>query len=120
MYRGEMPAGKDRQAPVEDPYPQSGYGFSSLLSEQDGPVWIGWTLATPVVQQEHKMGRRFTVLDNFKSDETQSEYVAGMSYESQDGDKVSKLIDKWIKDGKVREGGPVSEVSGSDAPESKE
>ena len=61
------------------------------------------------------MGRRFTVLDNFVSDETMSEYVAGMSYEARDEDtKLLGLIDKWIKDGKVREGGPEAIVSGSD------
>lgn len=58
------------------------------------------------------MGRRFTVLEDFKSEETASEYVAGMSYESQDGDKVSELIDQWIKEGKVREGGPEAQVTG--------
>jgi len=108
MYRGELPTGKDRQAALDgDPYAQ-GYGSSTTLVETtNGPVWIGMT--------EQKMGRRFTVIDNFKSEETQSEYVAGLSYEGHEGDKVTGLIDKWIKEGKVREGGPISEVSGGDS-----
>jgi hypothetical protein len=60
------------------------------------------------------MGRRFTVLDNFTSEELKSDYVAGLSYEARDEDTILLgLIDKWIKDGKVREGGPESEVSGT-------
>ncbi len=64
------------------------------------------------------MGRRFTVLDNFTSDELKSEYVAGLSYEARDEDAVLLgLIDAWIDEGKVREGGPESIVSGGDQPE---
>jgi uncharacterized protein YrzB (UPF0473 family) len=68
------------------------------------------------------MGRRFTVIDNFTSEEFQCEYVAGLSYEARDEDeKLLGLIDKWIEEGKVREGGPESSVSGTaeviDAPE---
>jgi len=60
------------------------------------------------------MGRRFTVLEGFFSDETRSEYVEGLSYEAQEGDTVTDLIDGWIKEGKVREGGPEAQVTGSD------
>ncbi len=62
------------------------------------------------------MARVFTVLDNFVSEELHSEYVAGLSYQAGDGDKLLlSLIDKWIKQGKVREGGPSSTITGGDA-----
>ena len=57
---------------------------------------------------------RFTVIDNFTSEEFQCEYVAGMSYEARDEDELLlSLIPKWIKEGKVREGGPQAIVSGT-------
>ena len=60
------------------------------------------------------MGRRFTVIDSFTSDEFNCEYVAGMSYEARDEDeKLLGLLDGWIKEGKVREGGPAAIVSGT-------
>jgi hypothetical protein len=63
---------------------------------------------------EGNMGRRFTVIDNFHSDEFECDYVAGLSYEARDEDeKLLGLIDKWIEDGKVREGGPEAQVSGT-------
>jgi len=59
------------------------------------------------------MGRKFTALENFTSDETRSEYVEGMTYEAQESDEVlMAIIDEWITEGRVREGGPESEVSG--------
>jgi len=60
------------------------------------------------------MGRKFTALENFASDETRSEYVEGMTYEVQDEDNedLMELIDQWVEEGKVREGGPESELSG--------
>ena len=62
------------------------------------------------------MGRRFTVLEGFFSEGMQSEYVAGFSYEVNDGnDKLNGLVDKWIEDGRVREGGPAAKVTGGDA-----
>ena len=109
-YRGELPFGKDRQAPVEDPYPQA--QPVAPQSWSDGYTWAD------VIEQEIRMGRRFTVLDNFTSEALKSEYVAGMSYEARDGDTLLlQMIPKWIEQGLVREGGPQSEVSGSDAPE---
>lgn len=67
------------------------------------------------------MGRRFTVIDSFTSDELLSQYVAGMSYEARDEDKVLLgLIDQWIDEGKVREGGPEAIVTGGDAEPPKE
>lgn len=63
------------------------------------------------------MGRRFTVIDSFTSDEFKCEYVAGLSYEARDEDeKLLGLLDKWIEEGKVREGGPEAILTGSDAP----
>jgi hypothetical protein len=59
------------------------------------------------------MARRFTVIDGFVSEELRSEYVAGLSYEARDEDTVLLgLIDQWIDEGKVREGGPSSTVTG--------
>ena len=60
------------------------------------------------------MPRTFTVLDNFKSEELQSEYVAGLSYTARDEDEVLLgLIDEWIEEGKVREGGPEAQITGT-------
>ena len=61
------------------------------------------------------MARTFTVIDSFTSDELKSQYIAGMSYTARDEDTVLlDLLDKWIDEGKVREGGPQAQVSGSD------
>jgi|KBSSwiStaDraftv2_1062776.scaffolds.fasta_scaffold8437497_1 hypothetical protein len=57
---------------------------------------------------------RFTVIDNFFCEELGSEYVAGLSYEAREEDVALRaLIPRWIEEGKVREGGPRSEVMGS-------
>jgi hypothetical protein len=110
MYeRGVMIGGKDRQAPVDEsimPQPnQPVYG----PAPSDGLTWAD------IIAEDARMGRRFTVLDNFTSEALQSEYVAGMSYEARDEDaKLLEMIPKWIEQGLVREGGPKSEVSGSD------
>lgn len=68
------------------------------------------------------MGTRFTVIDNFFCNELQTQYVAGMAYEAGDQDtQLQELIPLWIDEGKVREGGPASEVSGAgEATETKE
>lgn len=58
--------------------------------------------------------RIFTVTDDFHSDEFECDYVAGLSYTARDEDeKLLGLIDKWIKEGKIREGGPEAKVSGT-------
>ena len=63
------------------------------------------------------MGRRFTVIDDFHSEEFRCDYVAGLSYEARDEDeKLLGLLDQWISEGKVREGGPEAIVTGGDAP----
>ena len=92
-----MPTGKDRQTAVP---------------ESEGPM-PGTMSSDPL--REVVMGRRFTVIDSFKSEELKSEYVAGLSYEARDEDeKLLGLLDQWIKEGKVREGGPEAQMSGTD------
>ena len=57
--------------------------------------------------------RRFVAIHNFWSDETSSEYVAGLSYLVRPEDtKLCTLVDLWIKAGLVREGGGVAVVIG--------
>jgi len=109
LYRGEMLGGKDRQMPVEGPVPMG----RTVPAGEPAQLAFAWNTS----KQESKMGRRFTVIDNFKSEEFQCEYVAGLSYEARDEDeKLLGLLDKWIEEGKVREGGPEAIVSGGDAP----
>lgn len=56
---------------------------------------------------------RFTAIDSFWSDELQMHFVAGMSYEPREGDDLLRsLVPGWIEQGKIREGGPESKVSG--------
>lgn len=56
---------------------------------------------------------RFTALQDFYSDETQSHYVAGLSYETRPGDrKLTELVPQWIVDGLVELGGPAAKVMG--------
>ena len=58
---------------------------------------------------------RFTALRDFYSDETQSHYVAGLSYETRPDDrKLIELVPQWIIDGLVRMGGPQAMVSGKE------
>jgi hypothetical protein len=56
---------------------------------------------------------RFTALQDFYSDETQSQYVAGLSYETGPKDhKLIELVPQWIVDGLVQMGGPTAKVFG--------
>ena len=56
---------------------------------------------------------RFTALQDFYSDETQSQYLAGLSYETRPRDhKLIELVPQWIVDGLVELGGPAARVSG--------
>jgi len=56
---------------------------------------------------------RFTVLQDFYSDETQSQYVTGLSYETRPGDyKLIELVPQWIVDGLVQPGGPAAKIIG--------
>ena len=58
---------------------------------------------------------RFTALQDFHSTETQSQYVAGLSYETRPGDhKLIELVTQWIVDGLVELGGPQAVVSGKE------
>ena len=62
---------------------------------------------------ENGNGRRFTAIYNFWSDETQSGDVAGLSYLARPEDgKLRKLVDRWINEGLVREGGGVAVLIG--------
>ena len=56
---------------------------------------------------------RFTAVEDFFSDETQSQYVNGMSYAAAD-DRLRELVVKWIAEGKVCEGGPEASVTGKE------
>ena len=63
---------------------------------------------------DKKVSNRFTAVKDFFSDELQSGYVAGMSYEAQDHDeKLLELIPKWLKEGKIKENGADAIVSGT-------
>jgi hypothetical protein len=56
---------------------------------------------------------RFTALQDFYSEATQSQYVAGLSYQTRPSDRrLLELIPQWIVDGLVELGGPVAKVSG--------
>ena len=56
---------------------------------------------------------RFTALQDFYSDETQSQYVAGLSYETRSDDhKLIELVPQWIVVGRVELGGPVARIAG--------
>ena len=56
---------------------------------------------------------RFTALQDFYSDETQSQYVVGLSYEARPGDfTLIELVPQWIVDGLVELGGPAAKVMG--------
>ena len=64
------------------------------------------------------MGKRFTAVHDFHSEEFLCDYVGGMSYEARDQDKkLLDLLPQWIAEGKVVEGGPEAIVSGSDKQE---
>jgi len=58
---------------------------------------------------------RFTALQDFYSDETQSQYVCGLSYTVGPADeRLHELVAKWIAEGKVVEGGPEATVAGKE------
>ena len=58
-------------------------------------------------------GRRFTAIHDFWSDDTSSGYSAGLSYLARPEDTVLyPLVDRWIEQGLVREGGGLAVVSG--------
>jgi hypothetical protein len=57
---------------------------------------------------------RFTAIDTFWSDELRMQFVAGMSYQPREGDDLLRsLIPGWIEQGKIREGGPQTILSGT-------
>lgn len=55
---------------------------------------------------------RFTPTETFRSTETGSDYIAGLSYTARD-EKLQKLVAQWIKQGKVREGGAAAMMAGT-------
>jgi hypothetical protein len=56
---------------------------------------------------------RFTAVQDFYSEATESQYVAGLSYETRPGDhKLIELVPQWIVDGLVEIGGPVAKIAG--------
>jgi hypothetical protein len=54
---------------------------------------------------------QFTVLEDFWSDETKSQYCAGLSYTAAD-ERLRKLAEQWIAEGKAEPGGPAAELTG--------
>jgi hypothetical protein len=57
---------------------------------------------------------RFTALKTFWCDETQSEYVAGLSYQTpSDDSQLHALAQQWLEQGLVREDGGESTVTGT-------
>jgi hypothetical protein len=51
---------------------------------------------------------QFTPLEDFFSDELQSQYCVGLSYTVKDDAahaKLAALVPKWLAEGKVRQGG---------------
>jgi hypothetical protein len=55
---------------------------------------------------------RFTALEDFWSEELQSQIAKGLSYEvKEEHGKIFELAPKWLKEGKIREGGPEPKVS---------
>jgi hypothetical protein len=55
---------------------------------------------------------RFVALTDFFSEETASQYHAGLGY-TIDNDKLAALVEKWISEGKVSLGGPAAMMTGS-------
>jgi hypothetical protein len=56
---------------------------------------------------------RFTANADFHSDETHSDYVAGLSYTVRAGNtKLLELMRKWLAEGKVTLGGVEAELTG--------
>lgn len=55
---------------------------------------------------------RFVALVDFFSEETKSQYCAGLSYTVRE-DKLGSLVDRWVAEGKVQMGSSApSEISG--------
>ena len=54
----------------------------------------------------------FTAARDFFSEETQSQYVAGLSYSAGAGDRVLGLLLRWQADGKIIMGGTTAQLNG--------
>jgi hypothetical protein len=56
---------------------------------------------------------QFHALQDFWSDETQSNYCRGLHYTVRpDDDKLRKFVMKWKNEGKITFGGPAAQVQG--------
>jgi hypothetical protein len=56
---------------------------------------------------------RFQALQDFWSDETQSNYCRGLHYTVRpDDDKLRKFVMKWKHEGKIALGGPAAQMQG--------
>jgi hypothetical protein len=56
---------------------------------------------------------RFQALQDFWSDETQSNYCRGLYYMARLSDtKLAALLPKWEREGKITFGGPAAQMQG--------
>jgi hypothetical protein len=120
-YVGQLDVGPGRQAPLNQDEMANQIPFPFYVTTDQVPEPEPLQLAPP---KERTMARRFTVLDNFHSDETESDYVAGLSYQANEGDDILlACLDRWISEGKVREGGPEAVMTATgettDAPDTQ-
>lgn len=58
-----------------------------------------------------EIGTRFTALEDFYAEETASHYVTGLGYTVQN-EKLGKLVERWISEGKVELGGGAAIMTG--------
>ena len=55
----------------------------------------------------------FTPKQDFECPDLRSTYLAGMTYTVREGNvTLAKLVDQWLKEGKVVEGGAPTKVAG--------
>ena len=56
------------------------------------------------------IGERFTAVQDFFSDETQSQYVKGLGYTVQN-ERLGGLVERWNAEGKVELGGGIAKMA---------
>lgn len=56
------------------------------------------------------IGERFTALQDFFSDDTQSQYAKGLGYTVQN-ERLGELVERWIAEGKVELGGGAAKMA---------
>ncbi len=54
----------------------------------------------------------FTALEDFWSEETKSQYCAGLVYSYGAGEALRPLVERWVQEGKAEHGGPSAELIG--------